>query len=117
MTERIIRMNEPRRAISVIDEDSALAGLAAVRDALHPQPGGTWLPDLETAASDRLKADAEAQRQRDLDAALAEVVELVTRHRARLGRKTCSHHDGGIIRRIFDLLRSMSPGPEAPPLE
>jgi len=117
MTERIVRMNEARRAISVIDEDGALAGLTAVRDALHQEHGGSWLPDVEAAPSDRLKADAEAQRQRDLDAALAEVVELVTRHRSRLGRKTCSHHDGGVIRRIFDHLRSMSPGPEAPPLE
>jgi hypothetical protein len=111
-------MNEARRAISVIDEDGALAGLTAVRDALH-QSGivDTVAQFIEEPTSERLKADAEAQRQRDLDAALAEVVELVTRHRSRLGRKTCSHHDGGIIRRIFDHLRSMSPGPEAPPLE
>ena len=57
----------------------------------------------------RLKAEAEAQKQRDLDSALAETVELVARHRARLGRKTCSVHDGATIRRIYDLLRSLFP--------
>ena len=47
------------------------------------------------------------ERQRELDAALADAVEMVARQRARLGRRTCSRHDGETIRRIFELLRGL----------
>jgi hypothetical protein len=60
----------------------------------------------EEEAESRAKADAEAQR--DLDAALADVIEVVARHRSRLGRRVCSSHDGGVVRKMFDLLRSMN---------
>jgi len=59
------------------------------------------------AAPDAGKAEAEAQRQRDLDAALADSIEVVARQRARLGRRICSRHDGEQVRRIFELLRGL----------
>jgi hypothetical protein len=88
----------------------AALGLAAVSSALVVQPDDDdrRKPDEEA----RAKADAEAQRQHSLDAALADVVEMVARHRARLGRKSCSAHDGATIRKIFDLLRGLTPGME-----
>ena len=49
----------------------------------------------------------EAQRQRDLDAALADAVEVVARQRQRLGRRTCTPHDGATVRKINELLRGM----------
>ena len=57
----------------------------------------------------RAKAEAEAARQRDLDAALADAIEVVARHRVRLGRRTCSVHDGQTVRRVFELLRGVLP--------
>jgi hypothetical protein len=49
----------------------------------------------------------EAQRQRELDAAMADTVEVVRRQRERSGRRVCSPNDGKIIRKVFDLLRGM----------
>ena len=66
----------------------------------------------EEEARAEAEAEAEAQRQRDQDAALADAIEAVTRHRARLGRKTCSVHDGATIRKIFELLPGLTPGSE-----
>jgi hypothetical protein len=57
-------------------------------------------------------SQTEAQRQRDLDAALADSIEVVNRHRARLGRKVCSRHDGETVRKVYELLRSVM-GPDA----
>lgn len=99
-----------RRAMAAADleELDAIAekiGAAAVQTALAEQP------DVEAEA--RARAEAEAQRQRDLDAALADAIEAVSRHRARLGRKTCTAHDGAIIRKVFELLRGLTPGMEA----
>lgn len=45
--------------------------------------------------------------QRHLDEAMADAVEVVRRHRTRLGRRVCSPHDGQTIRQIFGLLRGM----------
>jgi predicted DNA-binding transcriptional regulator YafY len=73
---------------------------AAVKTALEEQ----------AAPPDAIKAEAEAlvlQRQRDLDAALADAIEVVARHRARLSRKVCSRHDGQTVRQVFELLRGM----------
>jgi hypothetical protein len=50
---------------------------------------------------------AEAAREQLLDDAMADVDEIVRRHRTRLGRKVCSRHDGATIRKIWGLLRSM----------
>ena len=51
--------------------------------------------------------EAEAQRQRDLDAALADAIEVVARQRARLARRTCTRHDGETVRHIFEALRGL----------
>ena len=103
-----------RRAMRTVDvEDDTFGsaiGLAAVSSALVVQPDDDDRRKLDEEA--RAKADAEAQRQHSLDAALADVVEMVARHRARIGRKTCSQHDGATIRKIFDLLRGLTPGME-----
>ena len=58
----------------------------------------------------RAKAEAEAQRQRDQAAAVADVVNAVDAHRKRLGRKTCTAHDGATILKMVELLRAMTPG-------
>jgi hypothetical protein len=100
-----------RHAMNAVDlaEMDAIAteiGATAVRTALAIQA-----PDerrLEEEA--RAKAEAEAQRQRDADAALADAIETVARHRARLGRKSCSAHDGATVRKVFELLRGLTPG-------
>jgi hypothetical protein len=102
-----------RHAMGAVDlaEIDAIAteiGATAVRTALAVQA-----PDqrhLEEEA--RQKAEAEAQRQRDVDAALADAINAVDRHRARLGRKTCTAHDGATVRKVFELLRGLTPGAE-----
>ena len=55
--------------------------------------------------------DAEAERQLLLDAALADAIETVARHRMRLGRRVCSRPDGTVTRQVFELLLSMA-GPD-----
>lgn len=76
--------------------------LEAAADAI-----GMEAVQIALAQADAGKAEAAAQRQRDLDAALADVVEIVARHRARLGRRVCSRSDGAVVRQMFDLLRCM----------
>jgi hypothetical protein len=49
----------------------------------------------------------EEERQRDLDGALADAIEIVSRHRMRLGRRICTRSDGEIVRLIFEALRRM----------
>jgi hypothetical protein len=46
--------------------------------------------------------------ERNLDAAMADIVEVVKRHRTRMGRRICSPSDGRVIRQLFGVLRSMS---------
>jgi hypothetical protein len=87
--------------LAEIDALAEAIGTEAVQTALAIQP-----------SDEARKAEAEAQRQRDADAALADAIETVARHRARLGRKTCSAHDGGVVRKIFELLRGLTPGVE-----
>jgi hypothetical protein len=68
---------------------------------------------LEQGEPEAIKAEADAlvlQRQRDLDGALADAIEVVARHRARLSRKVCSRHDGQTVRQVFELLRGMLEG-------
>lgn len=99
-------MNKLQRAMQAVVERGDVAemertaldlGEEAVRIALCEQPG---------EPSDRAKL-AEMERQRDLDAALADAIEIVARHRARSGRKVCSRHDGETVRKVFELLRGM----------
>lgn len=106
-----------RRAMAAVDLDAVdveaqRIGREAVSAALILQaPDEDARARLEDEA--RQKAEAEAQRQRDLDAALADSINAVDRHRARLGRKTCTAHDGATIRKVFELLRGLTPGMEA----
>jgi len=94
--------------IDAIDIEAQRIGREAVSAALVVTESEEETRRREDEA--RAKAEAEAQRQRDLDAALADTIEAVARHRARLGRKTCSTHDGATIRKIFELLRGLTPG-------
>lgn len=57
------------------------------------------------------KPNEDEERERILDAALADAIEMANRHRLRLGRRVCSRPDGTITRKIFELLRSMA-GPD-----
>lgn len=57
------------------------------------------------------KVDLEEERQRLLDAALADAIETVARHRLRLGRRVCSRPDATITRQVYELLRAMA-GPD-----
>jgi hypothetical protein len=59
----------------------------------------------------RYEPTEEEERERLLDAALADAIEMVARHRMRLGRRVCSRPDGTLTRRIFELLRGMA-GPD-----
>ena len=56
----------------------------------------------------RFEPTEEEERQRVLDAALADAIETVARHRMRLGRRVCSRPDGTATRMIYELLRSMA---------
>jgi hypothetical protein len=56
----------------------------------------------------RFDPTEEEERERLLDAALADAIETVSRHRMRLGRRVCSRPDGTVTRKIFELLRSMA---------
>ena len=53
----------------------------------------------------------EEERQRHLDAALADAIEVVSRNRMRLGRRVCSRPDATITRQVYELLRGMA-GPD-----
>lgn len=55
----------------------------------------------------RFEPSEEEERQRLLDAALADAIEAVARHRARVGRRTCIQADGKAVRLIFETLRGM----------
>lgn len=57
---------------------------------------------------ERYKPSDEEERERLLDAALADAIETVARHRMRLGRRVCSRPDGTATRKIFELLRGMA---------
>jgi hypothetical protein len=56
----------------------------------------------------RFDPTEEEERERILDAALADAIETVARHRMRLGRRVCSRPDGTVTRKIFELLRGMA---------
>lgn len=66
---------------------------------------------IAVALAEADKPADEEERQRLLDAALADAIEMVARHRMRLGRRVCSRPDGTITRKIYELLRSMA-GPD-----
>lgn len=57
------------------------------------------------------RIEPEEERERLLDAALGDAIEMVNRHRMRLGRRVCSRPDATTTRKIFELLRAMA-GPD-----
>ena len=57
---------------------------------------------------ERYKPNEEEERQRLLDAALGDAIEMVNRRRMQLGRRVCSRPDATITRQIYELLRSMA---------
>lgn len=59
-------------------------------------------------APKRFDPTEEEERERLLDAALADAIETVGRHRMRLGRRVCSRPDGTVTRKIYELLRGMA---------
>jgi hypothetical protein len=99
MNERpaVDRLREAMRNANIEEMDEAAEefGRAAVAMALvEPEPPPALREDPE-------------QRQRDLDAALADAIEVASRHRSRLGRRVCTRSDGEIVRVIFEALRRM----------
>jgi hypothetical protein len=65
-------------------------------------------PKPAQAQPKRFDPTEEEERERLLDAALADAIETVSRQRMRLGRRVCSRPDGTVTRKIFELLRSMA---------
>ena len=65
-------------------------------------------PERPPPPPERYKPNEEEERQRLLDAALADAIETVNRHRMRLGRRVCSRPDATITRQVYELLRSMA---------
>ena len=65
-------------------------------------------PERPPPPPERYKPNEEEERQRLLDAALADAIEAVSRHRMRLGRRVCSRPDATITRQVYELLRSMA---------
>ena len=80
--------------IEAMDDEAEEMGLQAVATALAAPPPKRLEP-------------TEEERQRDLDGALADSIEIVSRHRTRLGRRICTRTDGEIVRLIFEALRRM----------
>jgi hypothetical protein len=92
LTEKETRMNEHRPtaedATRIIEEN---LGRELVETSRAP------LPPLE-----------DPERERHLDEAMGDVVELVRRHRSRLGRRVTTASDGRLIRQIFLMVRNMN---------
>ena len=95
MNERPSLREAMRNANIEALEEVEEMGLQAVATALAAPP---QLKRLEPT---------EEERQRDLDGALADAIEIVSRHRTRLGRRICTRSDGEIVRLIFEALRRM----------
>jgi hypothetical protein len=103
MNERpaVNRLREAMRnanieALDEVEEVAEEIGRHAVAAALAPPP---QLKRLEPT---------DEERQRLLDAALADAIETVSRHRIRIGRRVCSRSDATITRQVYELLRSMA---------
>ena len=94
-------MNRLREALQRAD----MAELEVVAEEIGQEAVQMALAMVETPPA---KPDAEVERQRLLDAALGDVVEIVNRHRIRLGRRICSSSDAKVIRQVHELLRSMA---------
>jgi hypothetical protein len=99
------RTKEDRRMSSKLQ-----VAMARALEAELDTAGGDY--DREPEPEPPVPVELESDRQRNADAALADAVEIVARHRRRLGRRHCSHHDGATIRKIWELLRGLAEGPE-----
>jgi hypothetical protein len=90
-----------------------VAELDEKADALGREIGQAIATALEEQAPPprRFEPTEEEERERLLDAALADAIEMVSRHRMRLGRRVCSRPDGTVTRKVFELLRAMA-GPD-----
>ena len=99
MNERIPadRLREAMRNVNIeaLEDDAEEIGRIAVAAALA-------VPQLK-----RLEP-TEEERQRLLDGALADAIEVVARHRMRIGRRVCSRPDATITRQVYELLRGMA---------
>ena len=93
------RLRDAMRNISVneLEEAAIELGRQAVAVALEPPP-----------TPKRYEPTEEEERQRLLDAALADAIETVSRHRMRLGRRVCSRPDATVTRQIYEMLRGMA---------
>jgi hypothetical protein len=94
-------MNQLQRAMHNIGadlEDQDFAA-AAAREAVQAALAHDDARQVEHAN------ELAIQRQRDLDAALADAIEVVARQRARLGRRVCNRLDGELVRTVFETLR------------
>ena len=96
MNERPSLREAMRNANIEALEEAEEMGLQAVATALAAPP---QLKRLEPT---------EEERQRLLDAALADASNVMERHRDRLGRRVTSRHDAMTMRQIYELLRSMA---------
>ena len=86
--------------------------LEAAADELGRQAVAVALAEpARPPAPKRFEPTEEEERQRLLDAALADAIEMVNRHRNRLGRRVCSRPDGTVTRLIYEHLRGMA-GPD-----
>lgn len=107
-------VNRLREAMRNADytELEALAvsiGREAVEDALaEAPPPPPPPPPVPATAPERYKPNEEEERERLQDAAFADAIEMVNRHRLRLGRRVCSRPDATTTRKIFELLRAMA---------
>ena len=86
-----------------VDEVASEVGRQAIATALAEVDAA----EPPTPQPRRFEPTEEEERQRLLDAALADAIETVARHRMRLGRRVCSRPDGTITRQVYELLRSM----------
>jgi hypothetical protein len=80
-----------------LDRQAETIGRQAIAVALEEPP-----------PPERYKPSEEEERERLLDAALGDSIEMVNRHRSRLGRRVCSRPDATTTRKIYELLRAMA---------
>ena len=107
MNERpaVDRLREAMRNATVAD----IAELDQLADEVGRQAVAVALAEQTPPPQPRrFEPTEEEERERLLDAALADAIEMTSRHRMRLGRRVCSRPDATTTRKIFELLRSMA---------
>jgi hypothetical protein len=101
------RLREAMRKANLdeLEEAAEEIGRQAVAVAIAVEDKSDLIRQVEHASQ------IEEQRQRDLDAAHGDAIEVVRRAQVRQGRRVFSPHDGKTVRLIYELLRSMA-GPD-----